>query len=26
VEFMREGIGVGRAPRQQNYGQLFHPW
>ena len=26
VEFMREGIGVGRAPRQQNYGQMFHPW
>ena len=26
VEFMREGIGVGRAARQKNDGQLFHPW
>jgi hypothetical protein len=26
VEFMREGIGVGRAARQKNDGQPSHPW
>ena len=26
VEFMRKVIGVGRAPRQKNHGQMFHPW